>query len=63
MYLSGYLIRRSQEIQTKSMGFVKPMLIMAFASGILRLGPSVVTAEMLVSTGLCLMLLGGVRLG
>ncbi|MFV2032873.1 MAG: FtsW/RodA/SpoVE family cell cycle protein, partial [Gammaproteobacteria bacterium] len=39
IYLSGYLVRRAQELQTNTMGFIKPMLVMAFASGLLILEP------------------------
>ena len=35
IYLSGYLLRRGDEMQTNTMGFVKPMLILAVASGLL----------------------------
>lgn len=63
IYLSGYLIRRSQEIQTNTMGFVKPMLIMAFASGLMILEPDFGAAAILLLTGLGLMFLGGVRFG
>ena len=37
IYLSGYLIRRSDEVQSNTMGFIKPMLILAMASGLLHL--------------------------
>ena len=63
IYLSGYLIRRSQELQTNTMGFIKPMLIMAFASGLLILEPDFGAAAVLLLTGLGLMFLGGVRFG
>lgn len=63
IYLSGYLIRRSQELQTNTMGFVKPMLIMAVASGLLILEPDFGAAAVLLLTGLGLMFLGGVRFG
>jgi cell division protein FtsW len=32
IYLSGYLVRRSEELQNNTMGFIKPMLVLAFAS-------------------------------
>ncbi len=63
IYLSGYLVRRSEELQTNTMGFVKPMLIMAFASGLLILEPDFGAAAVLLLTGLGLMFLGGVRFG
>lgn len=63
IYLSGYLIRRSSEIQTNWMGFIKPMLIMACASGLLILEPDFGAAAVLLLTGLGLLFLGGVRFG
>jgi cell division protein FtsW len=61
IYLSGYLIRRSEEVRTNAMGFVKPMLVLAFASGLLILEPDFGAAAVLLLTGLGLMFLGGVR--
>ena len=61
IYLSGYLIRRSDEIQTNTMGFIKPMLILAVASGLLVMEPDFGAAAVLLMTGLGLIFLGGVR--
>jgi cell division protein FtsW len=63
IYLSGYLIRRAEEVQTNKMGFVKPMFIMAFASALLILEPDFGAAAVLLLTGLGMMFLGGVRFG
>lgn len=63
IYLSGYLVRRSEELQTNTMGFIKPMLVLAFASGLLILEPDFGAAAVLLLTGLGLMFLGGVRFG
>jgi cell division protein FtsW len=63
IYLSGYLVRRSEEVQTNAMGFIKPMLVLAFASGLLILEPDFGAAAVLLLTGLGLMFLGGVRFG
>jgi cell division protein FtsW len=63
IYLSGYLIRRSDEIKTASMGFIKPMIILAVASGLLLLEPDFGAATVLLITGLSMMFLGGVRFG
>ncbi len=62
IYLSGYLIRRSDEI-TGSMGFIKPMVILAVAAGLLLLEPDFGAAAVLLMTGLGMMFLGGVRFG
>jgi cell division protein FtsW len=63
IYLSGYLIRRREEVQTNTMAFIKPMLILAMASGLLILEPDFGAATVLLMTGLGLMFLGGVRFG
>jgi len=63
IYLSGYLIRRGEEIQNNTMGFIKPMLILAVASGLLVLEPDFGAAAVLLMTGLGLIFLGGVRFG
>ena len=63
IYLSGYLIRRSEEVQTNTMAFLKPMLILAMASGLLLMEPDFGAAAVLLMTGLGLMFLGGVRFG
>ncbi len=61
IYLGGYLVRRGEELQNKTMGFIKPMLVLAFASGLLILEPDFGAAAVLLLTGLGLMFLGGVR--
>jgi cell division protein FtsW len=63
IYLSGYLLRRGGEVQTNTMGFIKPMLILAMASGLLLLEPDFGAATVLLMTGLGLIFLGGVRFG
>ncbi len=63
IYLSGYLIRRSDEVKNNTMGFIKPMVILALASGLLILEPDFGAAAILLLTGLGLMFLGGVRFG
>ncbi len=63
IYLSGYLVRRSEEVQTDPMGFLKPMIILALASGLLVLEPDFGAAAVLLITGLGMTFLGGVRFG
>lgn len=63
IYLGGYLIRRADEVQSNTMGFLKPMFILAFASGLLIMEPDFGAAAILLLTGLGLMFLGGVRFG
>ena len=63
IYLSGYLIRRVDQVRSNPMGFIKPMLILAVASGLLVLEPDFGAAAVLLMTGLGLIFLGGVRFG
>lgn len=63
IYLSGYLIRHQLEVKTNTMGFIKPMVILAVVSGLLILEPDFGAATILLLTGLGLMFLGGVRFG
>lgn len=63
IYLGGYLIRRSDEVKNHTMGFVKPMIILAVASGLLLLEPDFGAAAVLLATGLGMIFLGGVRFG
>ena len=63
IYLSGYLLRRGEEMQNNTMGFIKPMLILAVASGLLVMEPDFGAASVLLMTGLGLIFLGGVRFG
>ena len=63
IYLSGYLLRRSDEIKMQLKGFIKPMFILALASALLLLEPDFGAAAVLLMTGLGMMFLGGVRFG
>lgn len=63
IYLSGYLVRRSEEFKAGPMGFIKPMMILAVASALLLLEPDFGAAAVLLMTGLGMMYLGGVRFG
>ena len=63
IYLSGYLVRRAEEVQSNTMGFIKPMLILACASTLLVMEPDFGAASVILITGLGMMFLGGVRFG
>ncbi len=63
IYLSGYLIRRSDEIKNGARGLVKSMSILGVASALLLMEPDFGAAAVLLMTGLGMMFLGGVRFG
>jgi cell division protein FtsW len=62
MYLSGYLVRRSDELRTQLMGSIKPMFVLALASLLLLMEPDFGSAVVLVATAMAMMYLAGVRL-
>jgi len=62
LYLSSYLVRRAEEVQTKVIGFMKPMLILALASVLLLLEPDFGAMVVIMATALAMMFLAGVRL-
>lgn len=63
LYFASYLTRRSNEVKSNTMGFIKPMIIMGVASGLLLLEPDFGATTVLLITGLGMLFLGGVRFG
>lgn len=62
VYLAGYLVRRGEEVRTTVSGFLKPMAVLGLAGLLLLLEPDFGTTVVLVTTGLGMMFLAGVRL-
>nr|WP_306169773.1 cell division protein FtsW [Providencia stuartii] len=61
-YVSSYLVRKSEEVRTRFLGFVKPMCILVVMSSLLLLQPDLGTVIVLVVTTLGLLFLAGARL-
>ncbi len=61
-YVSSYLVRKSDEVRTRFLGFVKPMCILIAMSLLLLLQPDLGTVVVLVVTTLGLLFLAGARL-
>ncbi|MEX9808136.1 cell division protein FtsW [Providencia stuartii] len=61
-YVSSYLVRKSEEVSTRFLGFVKPMCILIVMSSLLLLQPDLGTVIVLVVTTLGLLFLAGARL-
>lgn len=59
IFVSGYLVRRQQEVTSSFMGFVKPMLLVSIASALMVAEPDFGTAAVLLATVLGLLFLGG----
>ncbi len=62
VYLAGYLVRRTDELQTQITGFVKPLLVLAIITGLLLLEPDFGASVVILATSLAMLFLGGARL-
>ncbi|GAB1438115.1 cell division protein FtsW [Providencia sp.] len=61
-YVSSYLVRKSDEVRTRFLGFIKPMCILIMMALLLLLQPDLGTVIVLVVTTLGLLFLAGARL-
>ncbi|AOE50466.1 putative lipid II flippase FtsW [Kangiella sediminilitoris] len=62
IYLAGYLVRRSDELQTQIRGFMKPLVVIGLVVAFLLLQPDFGTSAVIVATALAMMFLAGARL-
>ncbi len=62
VYMAGYLVRRTDELQTQFRGFIKPLAVLALISGLLLLEPDFGAVVVILSTSLAMLFLGGARL-
>jgi len=62
IFVSGYLVRRHEEVTTSLWGFLKPMFLMVLASALIMCQPDFGTMVVLLATVLGLLFLGGVRM-
>ncbi|WP_019531255.1 putative lipid II flippase FtsW [Dasania marina] len=63
LYLSGYLVRRQQELRASWTGFVKPMAVLFFITLLLMLEPDFGATVVTVGTAFGMLFLAGVKLG
>ncbi|MEJ2060775.1 MAG: putative lipid II flippase FtsW [Gammaproteobacteria bacterium] len=63
IYLAGYLVRRGHEVRASFKGFIKPVMLLAFAALLLLMEPDFGGAVVLLAIGFGMLYLGGVRLG
>ncbi|MBI5447869.1 MAG: putative lipid II flippase FtsW [Gammaproteobacteria bacterium] len=63
LYLASYLVRHQEEIRTRLMGFIKPMLVLAVISALLLKEPDFGAATVIMATTLGMLFLAGARLG
>lgn len=62
IYLSGYLVRRRDEVRERLMGFIKPMSLLTILCLLLLLEPDFGAVAIMMTTAVALMFLAGVRL-
>lgn len=62
MYLSGYLVRRLEEVRSHWRGFIKPLVVLSIFLVLLILEPDFGAMVVLMGTMLGMMFLGGMRL-
>lgn len=58
-YLAGYLVRRSDELQTQIKGFTKPLLVIGLVVAFLLLQPDFGSSAVIVATALAMLFLAG----
>jgi cell division protein FtsW len=61
IYISGYLVRRHEEVANRLSGFIKPMILMVGASTLILAQPDFGTTAVLLATVLGMLFLGGVQ--
>lgn len=62
VYLASYLVRRGEEVRTRVLGFLKPMLLLAMIALLLLMEPDLGASAVIFATALGMMFLAGVRL-
>ncbi|PCI72940.1 MAG: putative lipid II flippase FtsW [Gammaproteobacteria bacterium] len=62
VYLAGYLVRRTDEIQNQFAGFFKPLMVLALISALLLKEPDFGATVVILSTSMAMLFLGGAKL-
>ncbi len=62
LYVAGYLVRQTEDVNERFSGFLKPMLVISIAAGLLLAEPDFGAATVLVATTLAMLFSGGARL-
>ena len=63
LYLSSYLSRFQDQVQTEFKGFLKPLVILSLVSILLLMEPDFGSAAVISMTVLAMLFIAGVRLG
>ncbi len=62
MYLSGYLVRRNKALREEFVGFLRPMLVLTLACGLLLMEPDFGAAIVLLATAMTMLFVAGARI-
>lgn len=62
LYLAGYLVRRNQTLRERFVGFLRPMLLLSLACGLLLAEPDFGAAIVLLATALAMLFVAGARI-
>jgi cell division protein FtsW len=62
LYLAGYLVRRNKSLREEFGGFLRPMLLLSLACGLLLAEPDFGAAIVLLATALAMLFVAGARL-
>ncbi len=62
IYLCSYIVRREQEVRDSVLGFMKPLAVLGFAALLLLLEPDFGSGVVLLTTGIGVLFLAGVKL-
>ena len=62
MYLAGYLVRRNKALREEFVGFLRPMLVLTLACGLLLMEPDFGAAIVLLATAMTMLFVAGARI-
>ena len=62
LYLAGYLVRQNKSLREQFTGFLRPMLVLSLACGLLLAEPDFGAAIVLLATALAMLFVAGARL-
>lgn len=62
LYLAGYLVRRNRSLREQFTGFLRPMLLLTLACGLLLAEPDFGAAIVLLATALAMLFVAGARI-
>ena len=62
LYISGYLVRQNKSLREQFSGFLRPMLVLSLACGLLLAEPDFGAAIVLLATALAMLFVAGARI-